>query len=52
VIPVPPDIHSHLLPVHITYPPYIHLPNQDRSMVRGAQKKGTQAVPYILPAAH
>jgi len=51
VIPVPLDIHSHLLPVHITYPPYIHLPSQDRSMVKGVQKKGTQAVPYIPPAA-
>ena len=52
VIPVPMDIHSHLLPVHITYPPYIHLPSQNRSLGRGAQRQGTQAVPYIPPAAH
>jgi phospholipase C len=51
-IPVPSSIHSHLLPVHITYQPYIHLPSQDRSMVKGAQKKGTQAVPYIAPEVH
>jgi phospholipase C len=52
VIPVPVDIHSRLLPVHITYPPYIHLPNQDRSLGRGAQRRGTPAVPYIPPTAH
>ena len=50
VIPLPLNIHSQLLPVHITYPPYVHLPSQDRSMVRGAQRRETQAVPYIPPA--
>ncbi len=44
-IPIPPDIHSHLLPVHITYPPSIELPHQDRSNIQG-----TQALPYIPPA--
>jgi len=52
IMEVPSYIHSHLLPVHITYPPYIHLPSQDRSMVRGVQRRGTQAVPYIPPTAH
>jgi phospholipase C len=52
VIPVPLNIHSHLLPVHITYPPYIHLPSQDKSRVSGAPNKGTQAVPYLPPASH
>ena len=52
IMPEPANIHSHLLPVHITYPAYIHLPSQDKSGVKGTQKKGTQAVPYIPPAAH
>jgi phospholipase C len=42
IIPVPPGIHSHLLPVHITYPPYVQLPHQEH-----VQDQGTQAVPYI-----
>jgi phospholipase C len=50
VIPVPPDLHSTLLPVHITYPPYVHLPDQDRSMMRHTRRQGTQAVPFIPPA--
>lgn len=42
VIPVPPGLHSRLLPVHITYPPYVHLPHQEH-----VRFQGTQAVPYI-----
>ena len=42
VIPVPPGIRSHLLPVHITYPPSVELPHQ-----QGVRIQGTQAVPYI-----
>ncbi|MGA3167369.1 MAG: alkaline phosphatase family protein [Terriglobia bacterium] len=52
VIPVPANLHSRLLPVHITYPPYIYLPSQDRSQIKGTQNKGTPAVPYIPPPAH
>lgn len=44
VIPVPPGIHSRLLPVHITYPPYVQLPHPYRP------NEGTQAIPYIPPA--
>ncbi len=46
VIQVPPDVRSHLLPVHITYPPSVELPHQE-----GVKIQGTQAVPYIPPAA-
>ncbi|HUZ47683.1 MAG TPA: alkaline phosphatase family protein [Terriglobia bacterium] len=47
VIPVPPGIHSRLLPVHLVYPPYVELPRQEP-----VQDRGTQAVPYIpSPAA-
>ena len=42
VIPIPPGIRSHLLPVHITYPPSVELPHQ-----QGVNIQGTQAVPYI-----
>ena len=49
VIPIPPNIHSRLLPVHITYPPYVHLPSQDRSQIKAPPVKGTQAVPYVPP---
>ncbi len=42
VIPVPPGLKSVLLPVHITYPPYVELPHQEH-----VQIEGTQAVPYI-----
>lgn len=42
VIPVPPDLKSVLLPVHITYPPYVELPHQEH-----VQIEGTQAVPYV-----
>ena len=35
---------SVLLPVHLTYPPYVRLPAQERS-----QPTGTQAVQYIPP---
>lgn len=45
VIPVPAGIHSHLMPVHITYPPYVELPRQ-----QGVRIRGTQAVPYIPPS--
>lgn len=44
VIPVPPGIRSRLLPVHITYPPYVQLPRPYRP------DEGTQAIPYIPPA--
>lgn len=44
VIPVPAGIHSRLLPVHITYPPSVELPHQDKS-----NTQGTQALPYIPP---
>jgi phospholipase C len=46
VIPVPPGIHSRLLPVHLTYPPSVELPHQE-----GIKIQGTQAVPYIPPAS-
>ena len=42
IIPIPAGIHSHLLPVHITYPPSVELPHQN-----GVRIQGTQAVPYI-----
>ena len=42
VIPVPPWVHSVLLPVHITYPPYVELPHQEP-----VRFQGTQAVPYV-----
>lgn len=45
VIPIPGNLRSHLLPVHITYPPYVELPHP-----AGPQTQGTQAVPYIPPA--
>ena len=45
VIAVPGNVRSHLLPVHITYPPLVELPHQ-----KGTSPEGTQAVPYI-PAA-
>ncbi|MHB8388791.1 MAG: phospholipase C [Acidobacteriaceae bacterium] len=45
IIPIPAGIHSHLLPVHITYPPSVELPHQN-----GVRIQGTQAVPYIPPS--
>ena len=45
VIPVPSGIQSHLMPVHITYPPSVELPHQE-----GIKIQGTQAVPYIPPS--
>ncbi len=45
VISVPAGIRSHLLPVHITYPPSVELPHEE-----GAHFKGSQAVPYIPPS--
>jgi phospholipase C len=50
VIPVPAEVHSRLLPVHLTYPPYVHLPGQDKSQIKGVQPNGSQALPYIPPA--
>ncbi len=45
VIPVPPRVHSRLLPVHITYPPYVELPHEE-----GIPAHSSQAVPYVPPA--
>ena len=42
VIPVPTGLKSVLYPVHITYPPYVHLPRQQHARI-----EGTQAVPYV-----
>jgi phospholipase C len=52
VIPVPTNLHSRLLPVYITYPPYVYLPGRDLSRIRGTPPKGTQAIQPVAPTAH
>ena len=47
VIPIPANLPSEFLPVHVVYPPYVHLPTQERTQ----QIRGTQAVPYVPPKA-